>query len=273
MFEIWEYLQLTFVQRAIIGGIFIAGLAGLMGVFTTMRGASFFGDAVAHSSLAGVAIGLLFDINPLLTAFVYAVIIALILPWLKQKTDFSFDNLLGIFLPLSMGLGVVIFATLPGYQPELISFLFGSMLAITWTDVGLIIVLSSLVGALMMYSLKKLSFVAIDPEYAKLSGIKIQLFDFLYHFLLALTIVSGVRLVGVILINALLIIPASIVKLYAQSLRQMFIFTPIIGIVCLFLGIVLSIIFNAPSGATIAVVSGGLFLISLMSKKIFIGNS
>lgn len=269
MTNLVEFLSYPFVQRALIGGIAVAVVAGLMGVFTTMRQASFFGDAIAHSSLAGVALGLLLGVNPLLAAFVYAVGVALILPRLRTKTGFSFDNLLGIFLPMSMGLGVVLFASLPGYQPELLGFLFGSVLAMSWVDVLLLLVLAIIIIIGLHLWWLKLTLVSIDPDYAQMVGLSTRVYETIYHILLALTIVAGVRLVGIVLMNALLIIPASIVKLYARSFKSLLLFTPLIGVICVTTGLVFSVQTNAPSGAMIAVVSGGFFGLAVIFQKLW----
>ncbi len=262
-----EYLQLPFVQRAILAGLIFAILAGVVGVFMTMRRAAFFGDAIAHSALAGIALGLLIHVNPLITAFIYALFIAFLLPYLQKKTNFSFDNLLGIFLPLSMGLGVIIFSWLPGFQPQLLSYLFGSILTINWSDIIFFFILLVLVKVIMFFIKDQLILVSLDSDYARLLGIKVVYYEMVYHFLLALTIITGVRLIGIVLMNALLIIPSSIARIYAKSLKVYFILTPIVGLISVSLGILLSLVFNAPSGAMIAVVSGFLFIISLIFKR------
>ena len=264
-----EYLSLPFVQRAVLAGLIFALLAGMIGVFMTMRRAAFFGDAVAHSSLAGIAIGLLVGLNPLVTAFVYALAIAWLLPEIRKKTSFSFDNLLGIILPVSLGLGVILFNLLPGFQPQLLSYLFGSMLLISWNDVIFFIVLLIVVKFVMKFIRDRLVLVSLDPDYARLIGIPITRYELIYHFLLALTIISGVRLIGIVLMNALLIIPASIARLYSKSLTTYFWLTPLIGLVCVLLGIIVSLSLNVPTGATIAVTAGVLFAISLVIKKVF----
>ncbi len=266
--EFTSLFEFAFFQRALVAGFLLAILAGIVGVFSSIRKSTFFGDAIAHSALAGVALGLFFNVNPLLSAAIYAVIISVALPWFKKQTGFSFDSLLGILLPVSMGLGVIIFALLPGYQPNLLSFLFGNLLAVTSTDLyfllGLFVVV---VGALPFFG-RKLLFVSLDPEQAQLLGIPVAFYELVYHFLIALTVVSGVRLVGVVLINAFLVIPSMVVSLHARSLQQLFVLTPVVAFLSVVGGLFLSVIFNLPSGATIAVFSGFVFLCSVSVKKL-----
>lgn len=266
--EILEYLSLPFVQKTLFVGVILAALAGVMGVLSTIRNASFFGDAVAHSSLAGVAIGLWFNYEPLFVALVYAVAVSVMLPWFRKNTNFAFDTILGIFLPFSMGLGVVIFSALPGYQPDLMSFLFGSMLGVTFNDVLFVLVLAVIFGITLAIFFHQLLYIAIDPEYPRIIGLRTELLDIMFHVLLACTIIAGVRLVGVILINALIIIPASIARLYASSLTQMLILAPIIGVVCVLIGILFSLMMNTPPGASIGVVSGTAFFASVVFQRV-----
>lgn len=255
------------MQRAIIGGIFVASLTSFMGVLVVLRKSSFFGDAIAHASLTGVALGLLVGTNPVLAAAFYAVLVAFFLPYLKKHSGLPLDSLLGFVLPFSMGLGVILLSILPGYQPELISFLFGSVLAIGWVDVGVILVLTLFVIFLMLKYRNSLVFASFDNEYAKVSGIDVAKIDTIYQILLAISIVAGIKLVGIILVNALLVIPASTVRLYAKSLKQMFLITPVLAVLITLVGLISSYFLDIPSGPTIAVTSGLVFLVSIIIKK------
>ena len=166
-----------------------------------------------------------------------------------------------------MGLGVILLSILPGYQPELISFLFGSVLAIGWVDVFVILSLTIIVIILMLYFRNSLIFASFDSEYAKVSGVNVDRIDTIYQVLLAVSIVAGIKLVGIILVNALLVIPASTVRLFAGSLKQMFIFTPILAVIITLFGLFSSYILNIPSGPTIAVSSGIVFLLGVTIKR------
>jgi zinc transport system permease protein len=266
--QLIQAFTLPFVQRALIGGFLVAVLTSWMGVLVVLRQSSFFGDAIAHSSLMGVALGLLLGFNPVLVAAIYAVLVAFGLPYLKKRTALPIDSLLGFILPFSMGMGVIVLSIIPGYQPELISFLFGSILAVGWTDIVIVSVLS-LVALIVMFVLKnKLIFASYDSEHAKISGISVGKIDIIYNILLAITIVAGIRLVGIVLVNALLVIPASIVRLFAGSLRQVFIFTPIVAISVTLVGLLISFLVDVPTGPAIAVVSGAVFLVSIIVHKL-----
>ena len=268
MNELIEIISLPFMQRALIGGVLVAVLVSLMGVLVVLRQSSFFGDAIAHASLTGVALGLLMNLNPILVAAVYAVVVSLFLPYLKKFSKLPMDSLLGFIMPFSMGLGVMLLAFLPGYQPELISFLFGSVLSVSWNDIFVISFLSVVGLSILAMVRKRLVFASFDSTYAKISNINVEKIDVIYHILLAVTIVAGIRLVGIILVNALLVIPPSTVRLFAGSLKQMFIFTPLLSVFVVVMGLVFSILLNIPSGPSIAVSSGLVFLSGVALKKI-----
>ncbi len=266
--NIIELLQLSFIQRALLAGFILAIISSIVGVMTLIRKTAFYGDAVAHSSLAGVAFGLALGIYPLFTALLYSVLIALLLPTLKKQWSLSLDNLLGIVLPISMSLGVLIFSLLPGYQPEMMSFLFGNLLTIRVQEIYLLLVVFVVSLVVFFKFLPQLLTTSIDEEYATILGLKVKFLQRLYEVLLAVIIVSGVKLVGVVLINALLIIPASAGKNIASSLKSWLIITPLISVFVVLGGIVFSMILNTPPGTTIALFSGLVFIVLQVLAKI-----
>jgi zinc transport system permease protein len=267
MNQLIEIFSYPFMLRALLGGSLLAVLISVMGIFVVLRRSSFFGDAIAHASLTGIALGLLFKKDPIFVAVIYAVLVSLSLPFLKKYSKLPLDSLLGFILPFSMGLGVILLAFIPGYQPELISFLFGSVLAVSSKDIVLISILAVLTLITMFFFRKKLIFSSFDSQYAKISNINVERMDIIYHMLLAVTIVAGIRLVGIILVNALLVIPASTVRIFAKSLNQVFILTPLLSLFIVVNGLVVSVLINIPSGPSIAVVSGIIFLAAVISKK------
>lgn len=255
-------LSLPFMQRALVAGVLLALIFGIFGVITLMKKAAFFGETISHAALAGVALGLALGIYPLGAALIYAGLLALILPTLKQRFNLSLDNTLAILLPFSMGLGILIFSLLPGYQPEMMSFLFGSILTIRQVDlwlIGSLFVVSTVVVALF---LPKILASVIDPDYARLIGLRVGWWTRVFEVLLAIAIVAGVKLLGVILVNALLIIPASAAKNSAPSLKWWLILSPIMSLITILGGLWAAVAINTPPGATIAVFAGILFSVS-----------
>jgi zinc transport system permease protein len=267
--ELGELLRLAFVQRAIIVGVLVALVASMLGILVVLKRASFFGDALAHASLTGVAIGLLTGVSPVVTAGVYAALVALALPYLSRKSLLPLDSLLGFVLPFSVGLGVILIATLPGYQPELVSYLFGSVLAVSWREVGLLAVLVLVVVGVMVKWWKELVFVGFDEDYARIARLKVDWLNWLYYVLLAVSIVVGIRLVGVVLVNSLLVIPAGTSRMFAKSLRQMYLVTPLVSVGVTLLGILAALVIDVPTGPAIAVASGLVFVATIGVRQIW----
>ena len=262
-----EIFLLPFMQRALVGGILVAILASTVGIFAVLRKNSFFGDTIAHASLTGVAIGLLLGWNPFITALVFALVLSVVLPKLQQSSQLNIDAILGFALPFSMALGILILTGIPGYKPELISLLFGSILSTSWTQLIYIILLSLFSFIIIVYFYPKLLATAIDPLYAHITGISVATFAVLHNVLLSLAIIPSISLVGIVLVTALLIIPAASARQLVTSLKSMFILTPIIAVIATLIGMVLSVIFNLPSGPMIVVVLGSFFIVISLGKR------
>ena len=262
-----DLIAFPFMQRAFVGGIIISFLLAYFGIFAILRRSSFFGDAIAHSSLTGVALGILMGIDPLLMSLLYAVLVSFIIPLIRSRSNLSTDSLLGIILPVSMALGVILLSVTPGYQPELMSFLFGSILGIGWKEIILTGFISLVLFFILKNNHKKLLNISFDKEYSKLLGINVNFLDALYHIALAVSIVLGIQLVGIVLVNAMLIIPAATARLFSKSLHSMFVIAPIISVITTVIGLILSYYLNLPSGPVIAVTSGIIFVTALIYNK------
>jgi zinc transport system permease protein len=255
-----QMLTYPFMQRALLAGVLVGMMTSLLGVLVVLRRSAFFGDAIAHSSLAGVAIGVLSGWHPLLTAAAVGVGIATSLHVVERRTRLGLDTVLGFVLPFFMAIGVLLLSLKPGYQPELMSFLFGSILTVSRINLLLIAAVALVVLGVFLRLRPQLIFAAFDEEAAQLAGIRVGLMLTGYYILLALVIIASIRTVGVILVNALLIIPAATAKLLARSLAHMFVLTPLLGTVCVLGGIIVSYYLDLPSGPAIVVLSGLLFL-------------
>lgn len=260
--------ELPFMQRAFIGGGIVSILLACLGVFVVLRRSSFFGDAIAHSSLTGVAIGLLMGVPTIIAATLYAIGVSFFIPWMKEKSRLPVDTLLGILLPVSMALGVIILTLIPGYRADLMSFLFGSILGISWVNIGFTLLLSLAIGIFLFFWGKQLLALSFDSDYAVIQGIHVNKIDLLYHLALAVSIVLGIQVVGIILVNALLIVPSATARLLARSMKELFILAPIIAFGTTISGIVLSYYLNLPTGPAIGVLSGIVFVIGFIVHNI-----
>jgi zinc transport system permease protein len=255
-----EALAYPFMQRALAAGLLIGLVASLLGIFVILRRSAFFGDAVAHASLAGIALGVVSGVSPLLFAAAVAVGIGLALHRLERVGRLSLDTILGFILPFFMAVGVLVLSLSPGFQPELLSYLFGSILTVTWQGLGAIAVVALGVVVVLGRLGRRLVFATFDPDGAHAVGINVARLLTVYHVLLALTVIASISVVGIVLVNALLVIPAATAKLLARSLGQMFVLAPLLGIGSVLAGLLVSSWLDVPSGPTIVVLAGTLFL-------------
>jgi zinc transport system permease protein len=255
-----EALAYPFMQRALAAGLLVGVVASLLGVFVILRRSAFFGDAVAHASLAGVAVGIFTGLPPLLLAGAVAVGIGLSLHRLERIGRLSLDTILGFILPFFMAVGVLVLSLRPGFQPELLSYLFGSILTVSWEGLAAIAVVSAIVVLVLTRRGSALVFAAFDPDGAHAAGLAVARLLTIHHVLLALVVITSISVAGVVLVNALLVIPAATAKLLARSLGRMFVLAPLLGVGSVLAGLVASYQLDVPSGPAVVAVAGVLFL-------------
>jgi zinc transport system permease protein len=255
-----EALGYPFMQRAVAAGLLVGLFASLLGVFVIVRRSAFFGDAVAHASLAGVAVGVVTGLPPLFPAALVAVGIGLSLHRLERLGRLSLDTILGFILPFFMAIGVLVLSLRPGFQPELLSYLFGSILTVSREGLAAIAVVCAIVALVLARCGRALVFAAFDAEGAHAAGLRVARLLTIHHVLLALVVICGISVVGVVLVSALLVIPAATAKLLARSLGGMFVLAPLFGVGSVLAGLVLSYQLDAPSGPAIVAVAGIVFL-------------
>lgn len=263
-----DILAYPFMQRAIAGGIILGVLLAFLGVFMILRRMSFFGDGIAHASLAGIAIGILANTNPLITAIIFAAVIAVIISVLETKSKLSSDAIIGVMFTTSMAFGVILMSFNSGYQPELVSFLFGNILAIKTSELVIMLVLAAIITFFLCRNYKKLALLAFDAESAQLKGINVQLYHILFSIALAVSVVLGVKILGIVLVSALLIIPSSCAKLFSKSFKTLIIGSIVVSEITILLGLLTSYILDLPSGAVIVVSGFGIFLLALLGKQV-----
>ncbi|MDQ1338570.1 MAG: zinc transport system permease protein [Campylobacterota bacterium] len=264
MLEMFEY---DFMQRAFVAGIIIAILASVSGTFVVLRRYSMISETLAHSALVGVAVGLVAGFNPLWMAVVFALISAWLIEYLRSAFTLYSDAVLAILLSGSLAIAVIIVSLGGAFNNSLFSYLFGSILSVSSEDVVTIAIFGSIsLGALLLFS-KEFYFIAYDEEVAKTSGIKVNLLNFLLVSVVAVIIALSIRVVGSLLIGALMIIPT----IAALQFRVGFLKTVIISLVFALLSVVagmtLSFYFSLPSGATIVLCVLFIFILSLVSNR------
>lgn len=260
-----DILQYPFMERALIAGVILALVLAVLGVFVVLKNMAFFSDGIAHASLAGVAIGIILSVNPLLVALVFSVFFAVIIFYLQHHYKLSSDTAIGILFTSGMAAGVLLISLQPGYQPELISFLFGNILSITQSELVIIAIISVIIITFVFARLKTLILISLDAATAQISGINVKMFQLLTNIVLAVAVVLGIKVLGIVLVSALLIIPVAIGKLFSTSFKQLLIVSCVLSEVIVVSGIFVSYQYDLPTGPTIVLLGTFLFVLGLMS--------
>jgi len=254
-----EFLSYGFVQRALLTGVLLGVTGAVLGFFVVLRRMSFVGVGLSHAALGGVALGVVLGLAPLPTATVFAVGVAWTIGWLGGRGEISEDTAIGVFFPTSMAFGVVLISLSPSYRQDLMGYLFGNILSVQPDEVLPIVGLAVVALGLMGFFFKELLFLGVDEEAARASGIATTTMRFLLLTVLAVTIVASVRLVGIVLVSAFLVIPAATGQAVARSLRSMLCVAVASAVVSVVGGLWLSWEWNLPSGAAIVLLSAVLF--------------
>jgi zinc transport system permease protein len=254
-----EMIHQAFFQRALVGGLLVVVMLSLLSFFIVLRKISFAGAGISHSALGGVAIGIALGVSPTITATVFCAAVALAVGFISRRGRIGEDAAIGITLSGTMALGIVLIALSGGYVASLFSFLFGSILAISRTDIYVIAVYCAAIVGLVLVFFRPLVCASFDEELARTSGVPAAFLNYLLLVLIALAIVASMKLVGIILVSAMLVLPAATAYQLARTYKRILALSLASGIVSLLAGLVLSYRFDIPSGATIVLCACCLF--------------
>ncbi|OGQ07003.1 MAG: manganese transporter [Deltaproteobacteria bacterium RIFCSPLOWO2_12_FULL_40_28] len=261
-----EYLSYTFIQKALLGGLAVSFTTSILGVFVVQRGLSFLGSGLAHAAFGGVALGLLLNFEPLWIAIPFTLIVALSMSWVHNKSKLGNDATIGVLFAIAVALGVVFLSLKKSYVADIYGYLFGSILTIKNTD----LILSGLVVIILLAFLPlwgRFAYTTFDHELAMADHIPVKKDDYLLMFLISISIVIGVKILGTVLIASYLVIPAASARLVTNRLMSMTLVSVIIGLLSTIIGLFTSFIWDIPSGATIILTQGLIFFSFLIFKK------
>jgi zinc transport system permease protein len=253
-----------FFTRAILAGVGVALVAGPLGCFIVWRRLAYFGDTLSHSALLGVALALLFEVSITLTVFGVAAAVALSLLLLQKRATLSSDSLLGLLSHSSLALGLVVLAFMTWVRVDLMGFLFGDILAVSATDIAIVYGGGIVILLVLALIWRPLFAATVNTDLAEAEGLRPQRANVIFMLLMALVIAMAMKIVGVLLITALLIIPAATARRFARGPEQMAILAAMIGAAAVIAGLFGSLEWDTPSGPSIVVAALGLFLIGLL---------
>lgn len=242
-----------FLLRALLGGLALTLITGPLGCFVVWRRMAYFGDAVAHSALLGVVIGLAFHLHVTVGILCSSLVMALVLVLLQRESRFSSDTLLGILAHGGLSLGLVSVAFLPEVRVDLSAYLFGDILALSWRDVGVIAAVSTAGIALLATHWRALMLMTLHEDIARVEGVAVTRMRVLLMVLIATVVAVAIKLVGMLLITALLIVPAASARFVSREPGQMARAATVIGMLAVAGGLSLSYAWDTPSGPSIVV--------------------
>ncbi len=261
MFELFTY---DFMQRSLIAAAMVGGLCSVIGVFVVLRGLAFVGAGTSHAAFAGVALGYLMGWPPLGLAILFGLATVWITGWVEEKGRMKLDVSIGILYTATMALAILFIGLMKTYNAEVYGYLFGSVLAVTSEELRTIAGLSIVViGSIVLFS-KELYFMAFDQEMAEASGVPARRIFFLLLTLVALTVVVSLKTVGAILVFAMILIPASTAYQLTHSLSTLTWYSILIGISCSVGGVLLSSIWDIPSGPAIVLLATLVFFVAVL---------
>ncbi len=258
-----DLLAYDFMQRSLLAAAMVGGLCSIIGVFVVLRGLAFVGAGTSHAAFAGVALGYLMGWPPLLLAVVFGLATVWITGWMEEQGRMKLDVSIGILYTATMALGILFIGLMKSYNAEVYGYLFGSVLSVTPDELHIIGALSFLVLGLILVFSKELYFIAFDQEMAEASGVPARQMFFLLLTLVALTVVVSLKTVGAILVFAMILIPASTAYQLTHSLRTLTLYSATIGISTSVAGVLISAMWDVPSGPAIVLLATSIFFITL----------
>ncbi|KZX65016.1 hypothetical protein A3712_19410 [Vibrio sp. HI00D65] len=259
--------MLEFLLPSILAGLGIALIAGPLGSFVVWRKMAYFGDTLAHASLMGLALGFLFNINLYLALLICCLMLAVLLVTLQKQKLVATDTLLGILAHSALSLGLVAVSFLDNVRVDLMSYLFGDLLAVSPTDLVFIYTGAGVIGLVLATFWRPLLSTTVNEDLAAVDGINIDLMRLILMLLVGIVIAVGMKFVGALIMTSLLIIPAATARKFSSTPEQMALFASIIGSIAVCGGLSLSWFYDTPAGPSVVISAAAMFMLSQMVKS------
>ena len=256
LFDIWWL-------PALLSGILLASITGPLGSFVVWRRMAFFGDTLAHGALLGITLGIVADIDSMLALMLSSVVLAVLLYPLQNTSALSADTLLGIVSHSMLAIGLVTLSLTEGVRVDLMGYLFGDLLAVSYSDTLWITVIGTLCGIIMFSCWRGLVASTVSPELAAIDGYPVSKLNLMLVIMLALTVALAMKIVGILLVSALLIIPPAAARTISRTPEQMALAASGLGILSVILGMLSSFQWDTPTGPSVVVAAAAIFLLSL----------
>lgn len=264
------FFQHQFVINAFLAAILISVAAGIVGSYIVARRLVFLSGGITHASFGGIGIAYFLGLNPIAGAAVFAVFSAFGVEALSQKMAVREDSAIGILWSVGMAIGIFFIYLTPGYAPNLMTFLFGSILTVSMNDIWLLLALNIVLVGFFLWFYKAILYLAFDSSFAQTQKLPVKTFSYILKGFVALTIVLSIRMVGIILLISLLTVPPTVANLFTKRFSQIILLSIVIAFLGAIGGLLLSYNINVPSGATIIMVLVTIFALAKLSRYIFV---
>ena len=265
-----EALQFEFMQNALLAGLLASVICGIMGTLVVVNRIVFLSGGIAHAAFGGIGLAFFFGWHYLVGTIGFSLMAAVVMAAITFKAKHRADTIIGVIWALGMACGIILLDLTPGYNVDLMSYLFGSILTVPVSDLWIMLIVGALIAGFVIYFYKDLLAISYDEEFARIRGVPIRGLYFGLIGMLAVTIVMIIQVVGLILVIALLTIPPFITEKYAKTLFQMMVGSSLLGAVFTTSGLWLSYAFDLTSGATIILVAGITFFLFFLVDRLIV---
>lgn len=261
-------LKYTFLQHAIIGAILASIICGIIGTIIVEKKLVMMSGGIAHTAFGGVGMGYFLKIEPIIGALIFAIISSFGIVVIKRKSRVNTDTIIGMFWSLGMALGIIFISLTPGYPPDISSYLFGDILTVSKMDLYIMAILDFIVIFIIIAFYNNLKAYLFDEEFSMVIGINAKLMEYIVFLLIAFSVVVLIRVVGIILVIALLTVPPAISKIFTFNLRKIMELSILFGVVFSLLGLFISYKLHIASGASIIIVAVGTYITFIIITKL-----
>ena len=263
-----EVLQFEFMRNALLAGLLASIMCGVIGTFVVVNRIVFISGGIAHAAYGGIGLAFFFGFSYLMGILGFSLLVAAIMAAVSLKTRQRADTIIGVLWAVGMALGVILLDLTPGYNVDLMSYLFGSILTVPTSDLWLMLIIDGLVVLTVSYFYHDLVSLSYDEEFARVRGVPTKILYFLLMAMIALSVVMVIQVVGLILVIALLTIPPYISEKFSGSLLEMMFYSVLLNVFFTTVGLWLSYSFNLTSGASIIMVAATCFFISILLERL-----
>ena len=264
----FEWTSYTFMKNALLGVILITPLFGLLGTMVVNNKMAFFADALGHSALTGIALGVILKIaNPLWAMIIFAILLSIIIVKVKEANTASTDTIIGVFSSTAVALGIVILSYRGGFT-KYNNYLIGDLLSITPSDLGILVIVAIIVMVLWCLVFNRLLITGVNESLARSKGINTKLYMNIFTIIVAIVVTMSIQWVGVLIISSMLVLPAASARNISKNVRQYSIYSMLIALISGITGLIISYFLGSASGATMVLVSSCIFFITFIIKKL-----